>query len=188
MSADPGKENFSIAVQELENDEPKVVYIELLSSPITELRENATPPFLEQLKTFSDYFVFLLEKYKPESVTMERFQMRFRTMGATSEVVNIMIGICSQLCLERNIPIKLVIAGEWKNHFNRHSDIPLNDLYKSVKKLPPHVIDSALIGLYYCMKNKEFYKKERLVTYCETLKAYNDESVQKKKLQKNDTP
>ena len=188
MSADPGKENFSVAIQELEDNCPKVVYVELLSNPITELRENATPPFLEQLKLFSEYFEYLLEEFKPESVTMERFQMRFRTMGATSEVVNIMIGICSQICLERKIPVKLVIAGEWKNHFNRVSNISLNDTYKLVKRLPPHVIDSALIGLYYCMKNKDFYVAENIENYCKSLKEKYDESVQKKKLQKINTP
>lgn len=184
MSADPGKENFSIAVQKLEDELPSILYVELLDCTITELRENANPPFIEQMRKFSSYISDILDSYKPVEVTMERFQMRFRTPGATAEVVNVMIGIACLLCLQRGIPVKLVIAGEWKNHFNRYSDIPLNDLYKSVKRLPPHVIDSAMIGLYYSMKNNSFYNKEKLISYCEELKVKYDESVKEKRLQR----
>ena len=184
MSADPGKENFSIAVQKLEDEFPSIIYVELLDCTITELRENAKPPFIDQMNAFSTYISKILDEYKPVEVTMERFQMRFRTPGATAEVVNVMIGIACLLCLQRNIPVKLVIAGEWKNHFNRYSDIPLNDLYKSVKRLPPHVIDSAMIGLYYSMKNNDFYKKEKLISYCEKLKVKYDESIKEKRVQR----
>ena len=56
ISADPGKENFSVAIQEIENDLPSIEYVQLLPIRITELKENAKPPFLEQLDLFIKFF------------------------------------------------------------------------------------------------------------------------------------
>lgn len=174
VSADPGKENFSVAIQILNDEIPQVEYVQLLPFRITDLKAAAKPPFLEQLEKFISFFDNILEIYKPVECTMERFQIRFRTNGATAEVVNVMLGICCTICRNRGIPMKLVIASEWKNHFNRVSEISLNDTYKCVKKLPPHIIDSAFIGLYYSMKNKEFYTKENIISYCQQLKEVYD--------------
>lgn len=174
ISADPGKENFSVAIQSVDNNSPDIKYVVLLPQRITELRENAKPPFLQQLGSFIEFFEDLLDTYNPVECTMERFQIRFRTGGAVAEVVNVMIGVCSVLCFQRNIPVKLVIAGEWKNHFNRVSEISLENTYKCVKKLPPHVIDSAFIGLYYSMDNDSFYTRENIVNYCQRLKKCYD--------------
>lgn len=174
VSADPGKENFSVAIQIIDNEIPSIEYVQLMPFRITELRENAKPPFLEQLKKFIDYFNKILETYNPVECTMERFQIRFRMNGSVAEVVNIMLGVCCVLCHEKNIPMKLVIASEWKNHFNRVSEISLDDTYKCVKKLPPHIIDSAFIGLYYSMKNKDFYTKDNIISYCQKLKETYD--------------
>ena len=184
ISADPGKENFSLAVQELNNNLTSIEYVQLLPFRITELKENAKPPFLEQLDAFVKFFNNVLDKYNPVECTMERFQIRFRTGGSVAEVVNVMLGVCCVLCYLRKIPMKLVIASEWKNHFNKVSEISLEDTYKCVKKLPPHIIDSAFIGLYYSMNNDEFYTKENVVDYCQKLKEkydeYNPDSKKKK--------
>lgn len=182
ISADPGKENFSVAIQSLEDNVPQIEFVTLLPQRITELRSNAKPPFIEQLDTFIDFFEKLIDKYNPAECTMERFQVRFRTGGAVAEVVNVMIGIICVICRERFIPVKLVIAGEWKNHFNRVSEISLDDTYKCVKKLPPHVIDSAFIGLYYSMDNDIFYTKENIISYCQKLKEKYDDSKSSEKL------
>lgn len=175
ISADPGKENFSVAIQKLEDNIPSIEYVQLLPDRITELKENAKPPFLEQLDAFVRFFNDILEKYKPVECTMERFQIRFRTGGSVAEVVNVMLGICCILCYIRRIPMKLVIASEWKNHFNKVSEITLEETYKCVKKLPPHIIDSAFIGLYYSMDNDNFYTKENITNYCQLLKEKYDE-------------
>lgn len=169
ISADPGKENFSVAIQIIEDNIPSVEYVKLLPFRITELKSNANPPFLTQLDLFIKFFNNLLEKYNPVECTMERFQVRFRTGGAVAEVVNVMLGICSVLCYNKNIPIKLIVASEWKNHFNRVSEISLEETYKLIKKLPPHIIDSAFIGLYYSMDNKKFYTRENILNYCSIL-------------------
>ena len=176
ISADPGKENFSVAIQSLSNNIPSIEYVVLLQDRITELKSNAKPPFIEQLDAFIEFFEKLLDKYNPAECTMERFQVRYRTGGAVAEVVNVMIGVCCVLCRERFIPIKLVIAGEWKNHFNRVAEISLDETYKCVKKLPPHIIDSAFIGLYYSMDNNSFYTKENIIEYCKQLKECYDAS------------
>ena len=174
ISADPGKENFSVAIQVIDNEIPAIEYVQLLPFRITELKENANPPFLEQLEKFIGFFNYILKTYYPVECTMERFQVRFRTGGAVAEVVNIMLGICCVLCHQQQIPMKLVVASEWKNHYNRVSEISLEDTYKCVKKLPPHIIDSAFIGLYYSMNNKAFYTKENIISYCQKLKEVYD--------------
>lgn len=189
FSADPGKENFSIAIQVLEDYEPSVEMVILLPIRITELKENSPTPFLEQLKLFVLYIEEVLEKYKPESCIMERFQIRFRTCGSTAEVVNVMLGVVSVLCLKKGIPTKLVIASEWKNHFNKISEVSLEETYKLVKKLPPHIIDSIFIGLYYELKHNHWYTRENILKYCEKLKELFDagnpkKTVRTKKLQK----
>lgn len=181
ISADPGKENFSVAIQVIEDNIPSVEYVKLLPFRITELKSNANPPFLTQLDQFITFFNNLLNKYNPVECTMERFQVRFRTGGAVAEVVNVMLGICSVLCYLKNIPIKLVIASEWKNHFNRVSEISLTETYKCIKKLPPHIIDSAFIGLYYSMNNKDFYTKENILNYCSILNEKYLENKDEKK-------
>ena len=182
ISADPGKENFSVAIQVIDNDIPSIEYVQLIPFRITELRENANPPFLEQLEKFIGFFNYIIKTYNPIECTMERFQIRFRTGGAVAEVVNIMIGICCVLCQQQQIPMKLVIASEWKNHYNRISEISLEETYRCVKKLPPHIIDSAFIGLYYSMKNEKFYSRDNIINYCKLLKGKYDEfNILKKK-------
>lgn len=184
ISADPGKENFSVAIQIIDDEKPSIEYVQLLPYRITELRENANPPFLTQLEQFIEFFNGIIDKYNPIECTMERFQIRFRTGGAVAEVVNVMLGVCSCICYYRKIPIKLVIASEWKNHYNRISEISLEDTYRCVKRLPPHIIDSAFIGLYYSMNNKGFYTRENIIAYCQKLKEKYDEFAPKRSIRK----
>lgn len=170
ISADPGKENFSVAIQSIENGIPRIVHVEMLPFRITDLKQGTDSTFLTQTDKFIEYINNILVKYKPEQCTMERYQVRFRTGGAVAEVVSIMIGVVTTLCRAHKIPVKLVVASEWKNHFNRKSPIDLNTVYKAIKKLPPHVIDSAFIGLYYCLNNDSFYTEKNILEYCQSLK------------------
>lgn len=178
ISMDPGKENYSVAVQVIDEDKPSVEFVKLLNFRIRDLKEKADPPFEEQLKGFIKEITEILNTYNPTECSMERYQVRFRTMGCTTEVVNVMIGVVSSLCYERGITVKLVIAGEWKNHFNRVSPLPLEYVYKSIKKLPPHIIDSGLIGLYCSFRKKEWYTEENIISYCHQLKEKYE--IQKK--------
>lgn len=180
ISMDPGKENYSVAIQVIEDQEPKVEFVKLLEYRIRDLKEKAEPPFQNQLELFTKEIEDILDKFNPVECSMERYQVRFRTMGCTTEVVNVMIGVVSSICQKRNIPVRLIIAGEWKNHFNRVCPLSLNDIYKLVKKLPPHVIDSGLIGLYCSMKNNDWYTEENLFKYCKILKEFYDGSKSQK--------
>lgn len=177
ISADPGVENFSICVQELDSttNSLKVVHLELLENTIKSLLEKAQPSFNDQADFFGDYFNQIFLKYKPKNICMERYQIRgFRASGSAAELINVMLGICVNEGRRQNIPFKLVIASEWKNDFNRKSEIPLKELYKCIKKLPPHCIDSMLIGWYNNKMPKSYYTSENLLKYCSNLKRMLD--------------
>ena len=177
ISADPGVENFSLCVQKLDSStgEIEVERVELLKDTLHSLLEKATPPFNDQVDLFSCYFENVLKTYKPKNVSMERYQVRgFRASGAAAELINIMLGLSVLEARKQLIPFRLVIAGEWKNHFNRVSEIPLKELYKMIKKLPPHCIDSMLIG-WYCNKAPvSYYTKDNLLMKCSQLKKLLD--------------
>jgi Holliday junction resolvasome RuvABC endonuclease subunit len=177
LSADPGKENFAVSIQQIDEDGVKVINSFLLKNRIVDLKEDKKNSYMTLLTNFVSEFESILDKYSPEECSMERYQVRFRTFGNLAELVNIMIGVVSLICLKRKIRINLTIASSWKNKFNQKSEIPLDDLYKLVKKLPPHLIDASLIGLHFNIEDKEnLYKKEFLENYCLSLKRLFDES------------
>lgn len=175
ISADPGVENFSICVQDIEfaDYSHKLESVELVKYTIKSLTEKSS--YVDQVDCFCRNFEQLILKYSPKNVCLERFQVRgFRASGSTAELINIMLGICSTICRNHQIPIRLVVASEWKNHFNRISKIQLRDLYKVVKKLPPHCIDSMLIGWYSNNVPATFYTEHNLINSCSNLKALLD--------------
>lgn len=57
--------------------------------------------------------------------------------------------MCGIVVVILNVPARYLSAATWKNSFNKHHD--LKALYKSIP-FPPHILDSALIGLYQAGK------------------------------------
>lgn len=177
ISADPGVQNFSVCVQRIDpsTKQMEIVHLELLENTIHSLLEKAQPCFNDQADFFADYFEKLFKNYKPKNVCMERYQIRgFRASGSAAELINVMLGICVSEARKLQIPFRLVIASEWKNDFNRHSEIPLKELYTIIKKLPPHCIDSMLIGWYNNKIDRSFYSKQNLLKFCGKLKRILD--------------
>ena len=130
ISAEPGVQNFSVCVQRIDpsTKQMEIVHLELLENTIHSLLEKAQPCFNDQADFFADYFEKLFKKYKPKNVCMERYQIRgFRASGSAAELINVMLGICVSEARKLQIPFRLVIASEWKNDFNRHSEIPLKE-------------------------------------------------------------
>ena len=76
---------------------------------------------------------------------MERFMAR-GMKGTTIELVNIMIGYLSAMWKSRNKrSFKLLTAAQWKNEWNRRSD--LKEFYKKAS-CEVHQVDAIGIGMY----------------------------------------
>ena len=127
-----------------------------VSATIKDLTEKG---FLSELALYKKEIALLIKKYKPQAIIAERFMVRGRWLGATCEKINIMLGVLADLCLIHKIDLYLITSALWKNSFNRvYGKKTLNNLYQKSKKelkLPAHLIDSTLIGLYLGNKNFE---------------------------------
>ena len=147
LSMDPGtRDSFACAVIEQINKTGKCKLIEsgILKHPISDLIN----PHLEgQKKLFTKEVRSLLKRFSPTDVVAERFMVRGRFMGASSEKISFMLGIVSSMV--HPAKFTLLTASQWKNEFNRHFSNPIQKLYEACKGTPRHTIDASLIGYYY---------------------------------------
>lgn len=140
LALDPGKNNFAAAVCTVDvktGMKFKIIHTCMILNTVTDLTQDID----KQAAKFRQEIRILLKDYNIDYLVAERFIVRGRFMGASSEFINFMIGSLSSIKVEK----KLITAAQWKNAFNKIYD--LKEFYKQIP-LVPHKVDAALIGLY----------------------------------------
>lgn len=136
LGCDPGTANFGIALVSLKDTRPVVLANSMLMRPMNNLME-----FNEGRKLFMTEVDRWIEQ-GANAIIAERFQTR-GLLGPLVETVSVMIGSLG----EYGLPIKAVIASQWKTAFKRRFGVDLKELYETVN-VQPHQLDAALIGIY----------------------------------------
>jgi hypothetical protein len=140
LSLDPGKQNFAFSIVTVDIKTGlkfEIIETGMINHTIT----NVTTDLKDQAKAFNKEVSAIIRKNKVDALIAERFMVRGRFMGGSSEHINLMLG----RLLAINVETVYITAAQWKNAFNKV--YCLNDFYKEIP-LPTHRIDAALIGLY----------------------------------------
>lgn len=141
LSMDPGVTNFAWSVLKAKRGgRVDVVATGMLRHTLKELTGNSR----ENTDAFCAEIQELLEEYRVSHMIMERFMSR-GMKGLTIELVNTMIGILMGMWNGESASFKLVTAAQWKNEWNRRSD--LKAFYKTVN-CEVHQADAIGIGIY----------------------------------------
>lgn len=153
LSLDPGTSAKSFAwaiTSKTKKDKETLVVSSMLRYPINDLTESS---LAQQKLLFVKEMKSIIKTFNPTDIVAERYQVRGRFMGAASEKISFMLGILSTLYPK--IDYHLIIASQWKNKFNQCFSANLDVLYKELKPIPPHIIDSCLIGYYQLNREKK---------------------------------
>lgn len=155
IGIDPGAKNFALSILEGGN----CIGTELVPKTIYKL---GGPEIYHIIQEYEDYMCSILDKAQPRAVVIERFIVR--GFGANSiELVTFMVATLKKLCDVRKIAFYMVTAAQWKKAVKRQLD--LKQLYKQYwakpYRIPPHIIDSLLIGRFY-FNDKKYSQKDEL--------------------------
>jgi Holliday junction resolvasome RuvABC endonuclease subunit len=150
LSGDPGTKNFGLSVTEYTDKGRKVLWAGMNKYMVTSLLES---DLKQQQAKFAKNILRLIKKYHPTHMAFERFQVRGMRQQSIVECVSVMLGVLCEIARRKDIDITLLTAATWKNHFQKIYK-PLPDLYEDGQtyKVPPHIIDSNLIGWYVAQK------------------------------------
>lgn len=145
LAFDPGSTNFAWSVIEVTRPfNARLLATGMLLNTIKEIKNHIDV----QISAFEYEVTQLCTEYKVDHLIAERFMYRMGIKGITMELVNIMIGSLQTLWaarLTRPNTLLLVTAAQWKNEWNRLSD--LKSFYNEAK-CTVHQVDSIGIGLY----------------------------------------
>lgn len=155
LSFDPGTANFAFSVQDYSYKNGKlsaeVVGTGMFTRCITQLHGKHMH---HQIRRFKSAMIKLRDTYKPDMVSIERFQSR-GLKGTTIECICIMIGLMLHI-FKKQEP-KIFLASTWKNRINRLVDLKATytqygmQLKASTKT--PHELDATLIGFYIATRH-----------------------------------
>jgi hypothetical protein len=145
LGIDPGKRNFGVSIVGVSKtcQTYKIYKTCMLLNAVTDFKDSTAAS--KQAMAFKREVQGYLKKYKIDLIVVERFMVRGRYNGATSEYISAMIGILLVL----GVKVCIVTPPEWKNAFNKKFD--LKEVYKRTK-IVPHIIDATLIGIYGAAK------------------------------------
>lgn len=141
---DLGMKNFAISIVRKRKNTFKILHAKMVKNLVTSMKENV----LEQRFAFYMEIKKVLVKYRPTELIAERFMVRGRFGGSIAECLNFMIGTLAGLCHKLKIKFRAITASQWKNSFQHAMNKKLIGLYKYLKPLPPHIVDSALQATY----------------------------------------
>lgn len=122
------------------------------------LRDLKDGAFPKQMRKLKRTLAKLLDKYKPNEVIAERYMNR-GIKGVQVEILGILLGCLSTLCLQRKIPMRLVTASSWKNQINRKHPDFLDRMYRYFPISKRHRVDAILIGMWHIDKTFEMNMK-----------------------------
>lgn len=138
VAIDPGTVNCGLAVIEwLSPSAWHVVHCSMVKNTVKDLK-SATDVRGALIAWSREIGVHVKDA---DFVVVERFEARGTTRMTTGEAVSMMIGLLYPL----NKRIRLTKAMIWKPAVKRRFDLKL--AYRTCS-LPPHVLDSAMIGLW----------------------------------------
>jgi hypothetical protein len=166
LTCDPGTKNFGIACVGVKNGKVDVIANAVLTNPMYEL----TADVMRQRDLFSKEVRQWFKLYDPNLVIAERFQTRGNG-GPTIETVSLMLGLLGAF---RRIPYKYVIAGQWKNAFNKRWAEGDKEFLKGLYGdclTTPHQLDATLIGVYgleYALQTQLSYTPSKIIEMVET--------------------
>lgn len=149
LGCDPGSKNFGLFVGKVNKDISKIKVLRsgMITTCLTEMKGNIIP----DVEGFAEDYESLLIEYKPDIITLERFQTRgFK--GKTIELIGTMLGIMmmknAELARTKDVDVRLLTAATWKNRVNKISK--LKAIYKVMKKrkVVDHRVDAALMSIY----------------------------------------
>ena len=156
LAFDPGSNNFAWSVL----DVSRPFSVKLLG---TGMLKNTVKELTGCVRQQYDDFIFevsaLCIEYEVDHIIAERFMHRPGIKGLTMELVGQMLGILLTKWIEwgkEPESMKLITASQWKNEWNRFSD--LKAFYDKVG-CTVHQVDSIGIGLYgaaYWLDEKPF--------------------------------
>jgi Holliday junction resolvasome RuvABC endonuclease subunit len=144
VGCDLGLVNFGFSIIHYSATKQKVLHRHLVVNRVTDFKER----MLEQRQAFYLEIRKLLRKYKPKILVVERFMTRGRFGQAIGECLTFMLAVLAELCHRLKIEFKAVTSASWKNAFQRRTQKKLDNLYKYLKPLPPHIVDSVLQATY----------------------------------------
>lgn len=194
IGIDPGNSNFAITyfyVNEKGNASIKKSYLlpkeDIISNLTFEAKKGkkrgkrviryvgAKGSYRELVERFSKQMDNLLSN-QIDIVGIERWMVRGRFGGAQSETVSIMIGILTEKCRRKKIPIKLLNAAVWKNKINKSNPNLLKTIYNwcdKKYKLPPHFVDSFFQGCYACDVDYKKVATKKMMALLAFVAGYN---------------
>lgn len=152
LACDPGTANFGYAIVEAIIEEGKAPsqFKVLQYGKINCTVRQLTGGMSDNLEMYVTTIKFLMKSYPDlNGAILERFQTR-GIGGPTIELVSVMIGVLSTFFHEESLPVKAIIASQWKQACTR-SGIILDEAYlkyRGLVKATPHEIDAIMIGLY----------------------------------------
>jgi len=115
------------------------------------LRDLKDAAFPKQMRKLKRTLAKLLDKYKPDEVIAERYMNR-GIKGVQVEILGILLGCLSTLCLQRKIPMRLVTASTWKLAVNRREKGLLDKFYSYFPSNKRHRVDAIMIGMWHIDK------------------------------------
>ena len=156
-------------------DNKQIVTLDFFHATLTDLID---PNYNQDLRKFTKEFRALLRKYKPNAVIIERFQNRGMFRGNSSELLNVMIGLMSSICLSQKIYVYLATAAQWKLAYSRQfkeqervivvekkvrgmvkklekKQTALDVLYERLHPFPNHTVDAHLQAWYLAHLNEK---------------------------------
>jgi len=142
LSLDPGVTNCAWAV--LESD--RRGRVKLLGTGMIQntVKEFTGDGVRESSRKFIGEIQQLIEEFSVTHLIAERFMSR-GMKGLTIELVNAMLGILLNSWKGRRGTFKLVTAAQWKNEWNRNSDLTT---FYGMCNCEVHQVDAIGIGLY----------------------------------------
>lgn len=151
---DPGSKNFGVSATRMKwaKKDNKLIDIEYIYTgklhyPIQSLKTEVVQ---ENLAKFLQEIRDLVNKYKPDEIVIERFQIRGKAsafLGTIIELVNVMIGSVLTIAYSKGLVVTLLLAVTWKSAVNRAKLDFKKHLYP-INRKNNHVIDAALMTLY----------------------------------------
>lgn len=155
LSFDPGTANFAFSVQDYEYSDGKLKASIVGTGMFTRCIKQLHGKHMHyQIKRFKQEMKKLRDKYKPDLVSIERFQSR-GLRGTTIECICIMIGF--MLDIFRKQKPYIFLASTWKNRINRLVDLKTTytqyGLQLKASPKTPHELDATLIGFYVATRH-----------------------------------
>lgn len=175
IGIDPGPKNYALCVLE----GGRCVGIEMVQKLISALGGKNLD---EVILTYSDYVRGVLNHFKPRAVVIERFIVR--GFGSNNiELVTYMVAVLKEVCRQADIPCYLLTASQWKTALKKQLNLKLlyKEYWKKPYRIPPHKIDSLLIGRFI-YNDKKFTEHDEAWIH-ETLKTLPQSLYPKKRFQ-----